>query len=73
MAIVSYKCPNCGGDLGFDPESQKLKCDYCLSTFDKEEIEEAGYSLVTPIVVTNTSAYLDVIADDNRGAITVVK
>lgn len=39
MAVVSYKCPNCGGDLGFDPESQKLKCDYCLSTFDKEEIE----------------------------------
>lgn len=39
MAIVSYKCPNCGGDLGFDPESQNLKCEYCLSTFDKDEIE----------------------------------
>lgn len=39
MAIVSYKCPNCGGDLGFDPSSQKLKCDYCLSAFEKEEIE----------------------------------
>lgn len=39
MAIISYKCPNCGGDLSFDPELQKLKCEYCLSSFDKEEIE----------------------------------
>lgn len=39
MAIVSYKCPNCGGDLAFDPESQKLKCHYCLSTFDEGEVD----------------------------------
>ena len=40
MAVISYKCPNCGGELSFDPESQKLKCEYCVSLFSKEEVEE---------------------------------
>ena len=36
MAVVSYKCPNCGGDLRFDPKTQKYKCEYCLSEFTEE-------------------------------------
>lgn len=40
MSVVSYKCPNCGGNLNFDPESQRLKCEYCLSEFNKNEVEE---------------------------------
>lgn len=42
MALVSYKCPNCGGALTFHPESKTFQCDYCLSEFTKEEIEEAA-------------------------------
>lgn len=38
--VLSYKCPNCGGDLKFDPKTQKLTCEYCLSSFQKEEIEK---------------------------------
>ncbi|MDY3917911.1 MAG: TFIIB-type zinc ribbon-containing protein [Candidatus Limivivens sp.] len=41
MAAVSYKCPNCGGELRFDPVSQKYKCEYCLSYFDDVPEEEA--------------------------------
>lgn len=33
MATVSMKCPNCGGELIFDPKSQKYKCEYCGSDF----------------------------------------
>ena len=33
MEIQSYKCPNCGGGLVFDPKTQKFKCEYCLSAF----------------------------------------
>lgn len=40
MALLSYKCPNCGGGLKFDPASQKFKCEYCLSSFTKEEMKE---------------------------------
>ena len=34
MAAITYKCPNCGGGLVFDPGTQKYKCEYCLSLFD---------------------------------------
>ena len=33
MEVITYKCPNCGGDLTFDPASGKYKCEYCLSSF----------------------------------------
>lgn len=38
MATVSIKCPNCGGELIFDPKSQKYKCEYCGSDFALDEI-----------------------------------
>lgn len=39
MSVVSYKCPNCGAEIKFDPKLQKGKCDFCLSEFSIEEIE----------------------------------
>ena len=39
MSAVSYKCPNCGGELTFDPQTQKYKCEYCFSYFTEEELE----------------------------------
>lgn len=39
MGAAVYKCPNCGAHVTFDAESQKGKCDYCLSTFSIEELE----------------------------------
>jgi DNA-directed RNA polymerase subunit RPC12/RpoP len=29
MALQEYKCPNCGKDLKFDSQLQKMKCSYC--------------------------------------------
>lgn len=40
MAVITYKCPNCGGDLRFDPESQSYKCEYCRSGFSQEELDQ---------------------------------
>lgn len=37
--ITNYQCPNCGGPLAFDSESQKLKCDYCDSLFTPAEVD----------------------------------
>jgi len=37
--VTNFKCPNCGGPLHFDAQSQKLKCDYCDSTFTADEVE----------------------------------
>lgn len=39
MATITFKCPNCGGGLQFDPASQKYKCEYCLSLFSQEELQ----------------------------------
>lgn len=36
--IISYKCPNCGGPLKFNPQKQKYACEYCLSEFAQEAL-----------------------------------
>ena len=40
MAVIQYKCPNCGGPLQFDPESGKYTCEYCRGVFTQEELDE---------------------------------
>lgn len=40
MATYSYKCPSCGAGIHFKPEFQKFKCDFCLSEYTEEEIED---------------------------------
>lgn len=40
MAVISYKCPNCDGELVFNPKTQKYKCEYCTSAFSQEELEQ---------------------------------
>ncbi len=39
MAVVAYKCPNCGAPLEFSPESQKFECSFCGSSFTEEELQ----------------------------------
>ena len=40
MAVISFKCPNCDGELIFDPATQQYKCEYCISTFTQEELDK---------------------------------
>ena len=35
--LLERKCPCCGGAVGFDTGSQKLKCPYCDTEFDIEQ------------------------------------
>ena len=39
MAGVTYKCPNCGAYLTFDPETQQWKCPFCSSAFPESELK----------------------------------
>lgn len=39
MATVTYKCPNCGGGLQFEPNGQRFHCEYCTSDFTQEQLE----------------------------------
>ncbi|MDO4264961.1 MAG: zinc ribbon domain-containing protein [Eubacteriales bacterium] len=38
MAVLTYKCSNCGGPLTWDAEKQAYFCDYCNSRFTQEEV-----------------------------------
>lgn len=40
MGASIYMCPNCGAHVTFDADTQKGKCDYCLSTFEIKELDE---------------------------------
>ena len=40
MAVISYKCPNCDGELVFHPAAQKYKCEYCASAFSQQELAQ---------------------------------
>ena len=37
--IVSYQCPNCQAPLSFDPATGRFTCEYCSSSFTKEELD----------------------------------
>ena len=36
---ISYKCPNCGGELVYAPEKGGFHCPYCSSDFTEEKIK----------------------------------
>lgn len=38
-ATVTYECPNCSAGLVFDAKKQKFSCEFCLSEFDKAELD----------------------------------
>lgn len=65
MSVVSYKCPNCDGELVFKPEIQKFGCDYCLSTFTEEELIAADKNHTIPDLEQPQSEPKDTDNDDS--------
>lgn len=47
-------------------QGDKIKQGQKLVSFDKEAIEAAGYSVETPVIVTNSADYLDIIDTDKQ-------
>ena len=47
-------------------QGDKVKKGDVLLEFDKNAIEAAGYSTITPVIVTNTADYLDVVETDKK-------
>ena len=37
--LQDYKCPACGGAIGFDSSIQKMKCPYCDTEFEMETLK----------------------------------
>lgn len=40
MDTYMYKCPNCGSGMEYDADTHIFHCDYCLSDFTADELEE---------------------------------
>lgn len=38
--LQEYKCPCCGGAIEFDSKSQKMKCPYCDTEFEMENLKK---------------------------------
>lgn len=38
-SLQDYKCPACGGAIGFDSSIQKMKCPFCDTEFDMETLK----------------------------------
>ena len=75
MSTISIKCPNCGGELIFDPKSQKYKCEYCGSDFALDEIEtedtkaqDTSDSAQTAESGAGTEAFEQAASDDAEAA-----
>lgn len=47
-------------------QGDKVKKGQLLVTFDIKKIEAAGYSLETPIIITNSSDFLDIVETDKK-------
>ncbi len=47
--------------IGYVEVGDKVKMGDLLLEFDEENIKAEGYDITTPIVITNTSSFLDVI------------
>lgn len=48
MEALTYKCPNCGGGLIFDPASGQFKCEFCLSKFTEAELKKHFPDMAAP-------------------------
>lgn len=55
--VLIYKCPNCGGNMTFDPEKQLLHCDYCGNESKVEDVEREKREDDVEQNLSNTKVY----------------
>lgn len=46
--LLEYKCPNCGGALNFDSDTQKMNCPYCDAELEMDALRELDEVLKEP-------------------------
>ena len=43
--MIEYKCPCCGGAIEFNSARQKMKCPYCDTEFEMEDLKNYDQEL----------------------------
>lgn len=46
--LMEYECPSCGGAVAFDAQLQKIKCPYCDSVFDLDQVKPKEETAAEP-------------------------
>jgi predicted RNA-binding Zn-ribbon protein involved in translation (DUF1610 family) len=71
-----FPCPSCGGDMGFDPDSQSLICSYCGNKIDintqQGDIKEYDFDSAEDNALQNWGAPKRVMKCESCGAETVL-
>lgn len=67
MAVISFKCPNCDGELVFDPVTSKYKCIYCSSIFSQQELD-AMQPAASAVSYSCPSCGAEIMTDDTTAA-----
>lgn len=67
MATITYKCPNCGGGLRFDPKTQKFKCDFCLSIFTQDQLDQLSPDTASDQMIPKDTLTQGLAVDDGPG------
>lgn len=55
----AYNCPNCGAELYYDADKQRLACEFCLSEFTDEEIRETNAEELASTQRTNAEDFCE--------------
>lgn len=66
MSVYSYKCPNCGAPLTWNPGEENVECHFCHSNFTPQEIED--YNLAQDLQAEPNDASPEVSEDTSGGA-----
>ncbi len=68
MAAITYKCPNCGGGLVFEPETQRYFCAYCLSRFAQTELGDVISEENSAVVYSCPSCGAEIVTEPTTAA-----
>lgn len=73
MNTVTYKCPNCDGELLFDPNVQKFVCPYCKSDFVETDlasppVDEKAAAEGESVLYSCPSCGAEIVTDETTAA-----
>lgn len=72
MAAETFKCPNCGAYINFNPNNQDFKCPYCGTVSSKEEILKKAEQYEEKAETTKTTENSNNEKEKNSGDNTVL-
>ncbi|HZW50061.1 MAG TPA: TFIIB-type zinc ribbon-containing protein [Bacillota bacterium] len=72
MSSTTYKCPDCGSGLVYNPEILKFSCDYCGSVFEEKQLtdklQDQSDAVEHSVIYSCPSCGAEVVTDETTAA-----